>query len=684
VRQYRSAVADLVGSFRTAGPAWGEQRGLHAEYFKQRRFNSFDRILERVDPEVRFDWGTAGALPQQDDPYQFAMRWDGSVIAPDTGEYDFIVKSEHAIRLWVNDMRTPLIDMTVQSGSDTEFHAPLFLIGGRSYALRLEFSKGVTGVNNLAKLKLKPPQPASLSLEWKPPHRAASVIPQYCLLPVASPEVYAVGTSFPPDDRSIGYERGTSVSKAWEEATTEAAIDTAGYVAKHLSELSGVADDAADRDVKLHAFCKLFAERAFRRPFTADLEKLYVKRPFQGAPDLETGVKRSLMLVLNSPRFLYREMGQGTPDPYDVASRLSFGLWDSLPDETLLKAAAAGELATREQVTRQAERMIADPRTRAKVREFFWQWLKLDQYPDLAKDTKRFPGFDDRVAADLRTSLELFLDSVIWSEKSDYRELLLSDKVYLNGRLAKIYGVNLPADAPFQPVTLEPSERAGVLTQPYLLASFAYVDTSSPIHRGVLIARNMLGRLLQPPPAAFTPLPAEKHPNLTTRQRVTLQTQPAMCQGCHGMINPLGFSLERFDAIGRLRNRENGVPIDAMGSYRGRDGEPVKFFGARGLARFLAGSEEAHGALVEKLFQNVVKQPVRAFGSETLPSLDRAFAANEFSIRKQLVEIMAASALGAPTAVDAQRPAARLSTNNAHPVTPDTRRSVGGVSSAGR
>jgi hypothetical protein len=313
------------------------------------------------------------------------------------------------------------------------------------------------------------------------------------------------------------------------------------------------------------------------------------------------------------------------------------------------------------------------------VRDFFWLWLKVDQYPDLAKDAKRYPGFDDQVASDLRTSLELFLDSVIWSDKSDFRELMLSDKVFLNGRLAKMYGVNLPADAPFQPVAMEPTERAGVLTQPYVLASFAYVDTTSPIHRGVLIARNMLGRLLQPPPAAFAPIPAEKHPDLTTRQRVSLQTQPAMCQGCHGMINPLGFSLERFDAIGRLRSRENGRPVDAMGTYRGRDGQPVKFFGARGLARFLAGSEEAQGAFVEKIFQNMVKQPVRAFGPEALPSLERSFTGNEFSIRKELVEIMAASALGAPDArsstlnaqrPDAQRPDTQQATLQAQRSTP--------------
>jgi hypothetical protein len=644
VRQYRNAVADLVGSFRTPG-RWVEQRGLRGVYFKAGRTRPRDQVLERVDPEIRFDFGRGGALPAQSDPYQFAMRWEGSVLAPETGEYDFIVRTEHAARLWVNDLRQPLIDASVQSGNDTEYRASLFLLGGRAYPLRLEFEKGVQGVDDLKKLKQKPPAKATLALEWKPPQQAAEVIPQHDLLPVASAQTFALATPFPPDDRSIGYERGTSVSKAWEEATSDAAIEAAGYVTKHLSELSGVPDDAPDRETQVREFCRQFAERAFRRPLTDEQARLYVTRQFYQAPDLETAVKRVVLLALQSPRFLYREIGSGNPDTYDVASRLSFGLWDSLPDAQLLKAAAAGQLSTREQVVRQAERMVKDPRAWSKLREFLLQWLKVDQYPDLSKDPKLFPGFDDAVASDLRASLDLFLEQVAWSEKSDFRELLLSDQVFLNGRLAKIYGVNLPPDAPFQLVRLDPTERSGVLTQPYLLASFAHPDTSSPIHRGVLIVRSVLGRTLQPPPAAFTPLPAELHPDMTTRQRVALQTQPATCHSCHGMINPLGFTLEKFDAIGRLRTWENGKPIDATGSYRPRSGPAVHFFGARTLARYLAGSEEAHAAFVEKLFQHLVKQPVMAFGPRTLPDLEKSFAAHDFNIRQEMVEIIAASAL---------------------------------------
>jgi mono/diheme cytochrome c family protein len=643
VRQYRNAVADLVGSFRT--PArWDDRRGLRGEYFKSRRFRTDERVFERVDSEIRFDFGESGPVPEQFDPHQFSIRWKGGVLAPDTGEYEFILRTEHAARLWVNDQKQPLIDARVKSGDGTEHRASLFLLGGRVYPLRLEFSKASQGVDNSKKLKDKAAVKASLALEWNPPNRAAEVTPQRFLLPGSFPEIFAVATPFPPDDRSIGYERGASVSKAWDDAVTEAALETAAYVATHLRQLSGVADDAPDRETRLREFSRQFAERAFRRPVTDEAQRFFIERQFQQAPDPETAVKRVVLLVLKSPRFLYRDLGLRAPDSYDVAERLSFGLWDSLPDRELLKAAAAGELSARGQVIAQAERMVSDARARSKLREFFLHWLKVDPYPDVSKDPELFPWFDRAVASDLRTSLELFLEQVAWSERSDFRELLLSNSLFLNGRLAGIYGANLPPGAPFQEVALE-AERAGVLTHPYLMASLAYLSTTSPIHRGVLIARNFLGRMLRPPPQAFTPLQAELHPDLTTRQRVALQTRPAACASCHGIINPLGFTLERFDAIGRFRTRENGMAVDASGSYQSAAGKTSRFTGARDVARFLAASDETHAAFVERLFHHFVKQPIRAYGPRALPDLQGSFKAHEFNIRKQIVESVAVSAL---------------------------------------
>jgi cytochrome c553 len=654
VRQYRQVAADLIGTF--CGPTqWDKQRGLKGEYFKSRRLGRRnDRVLERIDPQVQFDFGVAGPRPEpaKFEPDQFSIRWSGAVLAPDTGEYEFIVRTDHAARLWLNDNKRPLIDAWVKSGKDIEHRATIFLLAGRVYPLRLEFSKAKQGVDDSKdKKKKKPEVKASIALEWKLPHRTPETIPQRCLSPLSVPTSFVLTTPFPADDRSVGYERGTSISRAWEQATTDAAIEIADYVASRLAELSGVSDGAADRPAKLREFCLRFAERAFRRPLTDEQKRLYIDHPFANVLGIETAVKRSLLFVLKSPRFLYREIGgdknelaASATGSYDAASRLSFALWDSLPDAALLNAAASGQLATREQVLRQAERLVSDLRTRAKIHDFLMQWLKVDPVPDLAKDSAQFPGFDRNAASDLRTSLELFMDDVVWSDASDFRQLFLADFLYLNGRLARLYGVDLPTSAAFQKVPPKSGDRAGILTHPYLMATFAYTASSSPIHRGVFLARSVLGRTLLPPPEAFTPLPAALHPRLTTRERVDLQTRPQACRTCHGMINPLGFTLENFDAIGRFRDKEKDQPVNPTGGYLTRKGEAVKFAGVRDLAAFLAASDEVQEAFVQQLFHYFVKQPIRAYGSDEISDLRRFFVDSRCNVRKLMVEIAAQSA----------------------------------------
>jgi hypothetical protein len=643
VRQYRQAVADLVGSFRWQ-PAWGKERGLKGEYFSGRRaFGNRGRLLERTDPRIVFDFGTDSPVPGKGSPDEFSIRWTGSLLAHETGEYDFVIRTEHAARLWVNDTRRALIDAWVKSGSDTEYRATLYLVAGRVYPLRLEYTKAKQGVDDSkTNKKKKPAVKSSIALLWKAPRQALEPIPNHHLSPAPAPEVFVCTTPFPPDDRSLGWERGTTISKEWDQAETDAAIETAGYVAERINDLAGTRDDAGDRQKKLQEFCRTFAQRAFRRPLTQE-QISAIDRQFAAGKDPQTGVKRAVLLVLKSPRFLYREI-DGRADSFDVAARLSLGLWDSLPDRDLLAAAGSGQLSTKEQVSKQAERLLADVRGRAKLREFLLTWLRADASRDLMKDVKRFPGFDAALISDLRTSLELFLDDVVWSDKSDFLQLLLSEELYLNSRLAKFYGASPQPEGVFQKVKLDAGRRAGVLSHPYLMTSLSSTSESSPIHRGVFLARGVLGVVLRPPPEAVAPLAPSLHPNLTTRERVLLQTRPGTCMTCHGIINPLGFALEQFDAVGRYRDKDNGKPIDATGSYQTRAGKSVQVHGARELATFLAGSAEAHSAFVEQLFHHLVQQPVRAYGAKTLDELTRSFAANGFHIRKLAVEIMTLAA----------------------------------------
>ena len=482
-RQFRESIADLVG--KRAGLV-GDGQGLKAEYFDSKGMNKKDkRKLERIDGAIDFDFGE-GAPIEEMNAEQFSIGWEGSFRARETGFYEFRVRTPNGARLYVNadlkegdrnyrddssaESRKPLIDAWVSSGAEVrEETARVYLLGGRVYPIRLDYFK----------YKEKK---GSIRLEWKTPHGTWTVPSGPDFAPVHSSRILVVTTPFPPDDRSLGYERGASVSREWYSAVTKAAIEVAGEVEDRIESLSGVRNRQPDRGERLKKFAASLAERAFRRPLSKADRTRYVDRPFEGAESPEQGVKRSVLLIIKSPRFLYPDPpAPGNPDPWRVASRLALALWDSLPDDELLRAARENRLRDRGQITHQARRMLADPRAKSKMRGFFHHWLEMDSEHDFGKDRKTYPGFDDALVADLRHSVNLFVDGVVWSERSDYRELLLADYLPLNGKLADYYGRESEARESFVRVGFDPKRRAGVLTHPYLLSAFAYHNNSSPI-----------------------------------------------------------------------------------------------------------------------------------------------------------------------------------------------------------
>ena len=652
VRQYRNSVADLIGSFRKP-VRLAAQRGLNGKYFNKNSPGG-KAIRTSSDATIDFHFGPENLPPEPLDPIKgFAARWDGSIIAPDSGEYTIVVQTNQAIRLWLNDSRQPLIDAWVQSGDQTRHAASVYLLGGRAYPVRLEFTSRQQGVEDRKKYEQKP-QDMFLALRWESPGSVEQVIPERCLVPQRFPKLFVVTAPFPPDDRSHGYLRGISASQSWDNATTAAAIEAAGFVVDHLAELSNVPDDANDREGKLKEFCRQFVTRAFRRPLSEEIAMNYVDERFRDAPDLESAVKRVVLMALKSPRMLYLDYHSRQVDAFDAASTLSFALWDSIPDKPLWEAAAANQLSSRAALEEQAKRMVDDPRARAKLRHFLHAWLQLDHGRDLAKNTTTYPGFDQQLTADLRSSLDLFLEDTVWCDDGDYRQLLNSRHLYLNGRLAQFYGYDLPPDAPFQKVAAKSDQRMGVISHPYMMAALAYNDFSSPIHRGVFLIRNVLGRTLRPPPAAFAPVSPDLHPDMTTRQRVTMQTQPDTCQACHGMINPIGFTLEHFDAVGRFRESENGQPIDATGVYQLANGEIKTFQNARQLAVFLVTNEQSHQAFALQLFNYLLKQPVRAFGEGMEDQITQAFTAREYSVPDLMTEVATQASLAMLTRIRAK------------------------------
>ena len=643
VQQHLNAVADLIGSFRMP-IAISEKRGLMGEYYNGRNFRDRGEIFQRLDPRVEFTFGEDAPGTNK---AEFAIRWEGSVIAEDTGDYEFGLKTGNGARLWVNGQEKPLIDAWVSSGGkERDERATVRLLGGRAYPIKVDFFK----------FKDKT---AAIALQWKQPHKAWETIPERNLTPDRVPETMVLTTTFPADDRSVGYERGTSVSKAWHQATTYAAVEAANNVLEQLnppsprdSERRGrdagpkrllVDCEGEDRERCLKDFCAKFMERAFRRPLEAE-QLAAIDQHFKAAKDLDEAVKQVVLMTLKSPRFLYLEFPDGAADDYDVASRLSFALWDSLPDEQLMGAAKAGKLRNPAEVAQQTQRLLADDRARNKLREFFHHWLEMDEGEDISKDTTVFPDFSDALLSDLRTSLDLFIEHVVWSERSDYRELLQADYMFMNGRLAKFYGADLSPDSDFQKVSFQPQQRSGVITHPYLLSAFAYHKSTSPIHRGVFLTRNIVGRALKPPPMAIEFMDGRFDPSLTMREKVAELTRPAACQGCHSMINPLGFSLEHYDAVGQYRTMDNKKPVDATGEYTTAEGKTVRLRGARDVAEFAAKSRDAHRGFIQQLFHHLVKQPAAAYGPDTLEKLRASFVKSDYNIQKLVVEIAKISA----------------------------------------
>ena len=653
VRQYRESIADLLGSLRGAFGTT-ESGGLAGVYRErpERDPKMPDRnrpeatFKKQVDPVIDFDFG-ADAPEKGTYAAQFSINWSGSVLAPDTGEYEFRVTSLNGVRFYVNppeggNEKNALIDLWVSSGMSRSAHASIFLLGGRSYPIKIEFFK----------FKDKT---AGLKLEWRPPGGDWSVVPRSYLSPAWSSHVNVVSVPLPPDDGSIGYERGSSVSREWTEAVAKGALQVSAMIGPGVFGLAGTKADAPDRAEKLKAFSLRFAQLAYRRPLT-DEQKADLVAIYAGDVAPEVAAKRAFIFTLSNPAFLYP--GIGPQDDYAVASRLALALWDSVPDAPLLKAAAAGQLKTEAQVRQHAQRMMKDPRAKAKLRDFLHDWLHVEEGAEIAKDQKEYPGFDQGVVMDLRTSLDLFTENIVWSEKSDYRQLLLGDTILMNQRLAKFYGQQVAPGDGFQPVKMDADQRAGVLTHPYLLATFSYTKSTSPIHRGVFVTRNILGRMLKPPPMAIAFMDDKFDPSFTMREKVTELTSKPACMSCHVTINPLGFSFERFDAVGRVRATDNKKPVDPVSDYVAADGSVLKLTGARDVGVHAAESQAGQAGFVRNLFHSLVKQPPAAYSPELVGQLTDKFRADGFHVRNLAVEVAVVAALR-PTITTPVTPSAR-------------------------
>ena len=389
--------------------------------------------------------------------------------------------------------------------------------------------------------------------------------------------------------------------------------------------------------------------RAYRRPVTdADLRgPLALFRSARAEGDFDAGVEMALSAVLVSPEFLFRVERDPVGVPADtaypigdleLASRLSFFLWSSIPDDQLLDLAIAGKLHDPAVLEGQVRRMLADARSSALVNNFAAQWLHLRNLDSVAPDMRLFPDFDDNLRQAFRRETELLVDSVLREDRS-VLDLLRADYTFVNERLAKHYGIPHVYGDRFRRITLDrDSWRGGLLRQGSVLTVTSYATRTSPVVRGKWVLDNLLG---VPPPPPLPDVPALKDNtvdgNLAVRQRLAEHRKNPTCSACHNLMDPIGLSLERYDAIGRRRTLEAGVPIDVSGGLP--DGS--KFGDVDGLeAALLRRPELFVGAFVERLLTYASGRGVEYYDAPAVRAIVRDTRAQDYRMSSIILGVV--------------------------------------------
>jgi hypothetical protein len=353
------------------------------------------------------------------------------------------------------------------------------------------------------------------------------------------------------------------------------------------------------------AYLDDFGKRAFRRPLTEDersrLQALYDKARSEHALQYPGGIRLVTEALLQSPAFAYHveigmdvaaENGAVPLTGHEMASRLSYFLLGTMPDEELFQAAESGALGTEAGVAAQVDRLLDMDAGKAHVGGFFRQWLGLADVGELTRSTDQFPTWTDETAASMRASTEMFLDDVMWNGDGLYSTMLTSPVSYVNGPLAQVLGLEGSYGSDFERVELPAGERPGILSHPSILARTSHSNQTSPVHRGLFVRSRMLCGAPPPPPPELMVNPLPLDPGLTTRERLEEHVKNETCQGCHKYMDPIGLAIEKYDAIGAHREEENSKPIDASGQIVESDvDEP--FDGLAGLTDRLAASNDA-------------------------------------------------------------------------------------------
>ncbi|MGB5367769.1 MAG: DUF1592 domain-containing protein, partial [Polyangiales bacterium] len=392
--------------------------------------------------------------------------------------------------------------------------------------------------------------------------------------------------ALPPEEEVAGFNNQaaalTSSDLLIEQYMKVAEDVSARAVGNMESLIPGCDPDLDGSDVCASSFIQDFGKRAFRRPLSQS-ETDRFKSVFDWAiadADLgrfEDGIEVVLQVMLQSPSFLYRpELGAETPIEGDVvpftswemATKLSYMLWNTMPDDALFAAAEADELRTKEQIAAQATRMLEDEKARDLVRNFHTQWLQLTHLDSVTKDTGVYPAYQSSLRGLWKEEIQTFVEQVVLEGDGSLESLLTADYSFMNEELAGFYAddvLDSVSGPEFRQVQVDPARRAGFLTSAGLMATHANVNQSSPVFRGKFVREQLMCNTLPPPPNDLVIVPPELDPNKTTKEQFEeIGANPA-CAGCHTLMNPIGFIFEHYDGIGLWRDQQSGKNIDATG-----------------------------------------------------------------------------------------------------------------------
>lgn len=407
---------------------------------------------------------------------------------------------------------------------------------------------------------------------------------------------------------------------------------------------AGVTDDAC-----VDQFVRAFGRRAWRRPLSTDERQRLVAIANEAATrldDFHAGLEFAIAYLLQSPYFVYRaEVGAPSEthagwyelSDWELATRLSYLIWSGPPDDALLDATAAGELGTPEGIEAQVARMLDDEKASRGIRAFFDDMLLLERLLNeelVAKDPQTFVHYNADVAPAAREETLRFVEDIV-ARDADYGEMFTGRRTFIDRTLSSVYAVPAPSREGFGlHVFGEDSHRRGILGQLSLLMGHSNKTTSSATKRGAYLRRVLMCQPIPPPPPDIETTLPEASDAPTLRERVARHLEEPVCAGCHNLMDPLGLSLENFDAIGRFRTTENGEPIDASGYLDGRD-----FEDAPGLGEALAASETTSRCLVRTMYRYGTGHAERPSETAILRDLHDQFLASGRSVRSLILAL---------------------------------------------